>query len=170
VIEYRRIGHSELTEELRQTLIDVHAEAFGDEMANPFHQKFPWFVDHWSGNPGFACVLGYDGDEPIGFAYGAPAAVGREWWRDHWAPEQEDTSTFSLSELMIRQNWRKTGESARLHDQLLVYRPESFAVLLADTTHPKVLDLYASWQYKQVGVQRPFADAPLYAVMVKNLR
>ncbi|WP_413788305.1 acetyltransferase [Streptomyces anulatus] len=30
--------------------------------------------------------------------------------------------------------------------------------------------MYKSWRYEKAGEQRPFADSPLYAVMVKSLR
>lgn len=70
---------------------------------------------------------------------------------------------------MIRQRWRKIGASERLHAQLLADRPEALTVLLEEALHPKVIALYSSWRYEQVGAQRPFADAPLYAVIVKNL-
>jgi GNAT superfamily N-acetyltransferase len=113
--------------------------------------------------------VAYDGDEPVGFAYGAPAAPGRGWWREHvdFAPEQ--SSTFSVSELMVRPRWRKQGISERLHLSLLESRPEELAVLLVDTTHPRVEALYEAWGYRRVGTQRPFADSPLYAVMVAEL-
>ncbi|MFB7397778.1 GNAT family N-acetyltransferase, partial [Streptomyces sp. NPDC056191] len=80
----RRYGHSEAAE-IRQILLDVHAEAFAAEMDDPFHDqdRFAWFVDHWSGLPGFDCVIAYDGDEPAGYAYGAPAVHERQWWREY---------------------------------------------------------------------------------------
>lgn len=49
-------------------------------------------------------------------------------------------------------------------------RAEDLAVLLVDVTHPKVQTLYESWKYAKVGEQQPFADSPVYAVMVKDLR
>lgn len=170
MIEYRRIGCDELTDEVKRVLIDLHALAFGDEMQNPFHQRFPWFVDHWGSRPGFACVIGYEGQVPVGFAYGAPATTGKEWWAEHWTPEGEDASTFSISELAVGPRWRKTGEGQRLLEQLLDNRPEAIAVLLVDSTHPKVIAKYGEWGYFSVGDQQPFPDSPLYAVMVKPLR
>ena len=44
------------------------------------------------------------------------------------------------------------------------------ARLLVDITHPKVQALYETWGYARVGEQQPFADSPVYAVMVKDLR
>lgn len=168
MIEFVRYGHDDLPA-VRQTLIDIHGDSYADAMEDPFNQRFPWFVDHWGGNPDFACVIASDGADPVGLAYGAPSRTGSEWWRDHWTP-QGDSSTFALSELMVRPAWRKTGISKRLHDFLLAARPEALAVLFVDLTHPKVEALYESWAYRKVGEHRPFADSPLYAVMVKDLR
>jgi hypothetical protein len=80
-VDMRHFQHGNLPEGFRQMLIDVHADAYADQMDDPFHQRFAWFVDHWTGMDGFSCVVAYDNDEPVGFAYGAPLAPGREWWR-----------------------------------------------------------------------------------------
>ncbi|MFF7199202.1 GNAT family N-acetyltransferase [Streptomyces sp. NPDC008079] len=113
-------------------------------------------------------MVGYDGDEPVGYAYGAPATEGREWWRP-FMEEPNDTSTFSLSELMVRPRWRKQGISALLYKALLDGRSEAMVALSVDTAHPKVQELYESWGYRKVGESRPFADSPLYALMVADL-
>lgn len=79
-------------------------------------------------------------------------------------------STYAVSEVMVRPGWRKQGISERLHEALLKERTEDLAVLLVDVTHPKVQALYESWGYAKAGEQQPFADSPVYAVMVKELR
>ncbi|MEY9961536.1 GNAT superfamily N-acetyltransferase [Streptacidiphilus sp. MAP5-52] len=170
-IELRRFTHQDVDAPLRQLLLGVHAEAYADQMDDPFNHRFAWFIDHWSKNPGWSCVVAYDdGDEAVGFSYGAPATSGREWWRESWTPpEGTVTSTFSVSELMVRPRWRKTGTAEVLHTALLDQRPEALAVLLVDTTHPKVQDLYERWGYRKVGNRQPFADSPMFAVMVKQL-
>lgn len=168
-IDLRHYGHEDLPE-IRQTLLDVHADAYADEMDDPFTQRFPWFVDHWGGSPGFACVIGYEGTEPVGFAYGAPAEPGREWWRDCPIEEPEQSRTFSFSELMVRPKWRKTGTADRLHAALIDDRPEALAVLLVDPDHPKVQALYETWGYRHIGHRQPFPDSPRYAVMLRDLR
>ncbi|OKJ52624.1 acetyltransferase [Streptomyces sp. CB02261] len=168
VYTLRRYGHAEAAE-IRQILIDVHTDAFGTE-TDEFHdpERFAWFVDHWSGLPGFDCVIAYDGDEPAGYAYGAPAVHEREWWREYLSPAPAAEETFNLSELMVRPKWRATGLSEQLHAELVGRRPEPLASLLVDVTHPRVQALYETWGYRKIGECQPFADSPLYAVMLRG--
>ncbi|MER6633686.1 GNAT family N-acetyltransferase, partial [Streptomyces sp. NPDC000987] len=107
-VQLRHYGHADLPD-IRQTLLDVHADAYADRRHEEFVQRFPWFVDHWGGREGFACVVAYEDSEPIGFTYGAPGEPGREWWREYLDEEPADPSTFSVSELMLRPKWRKQG-------------------------------------------------------------
>jgi GNAT superfamily N-acetyltransferase len=169
VIELRHHQHGSLPEDLRQLLIDVHADAYRDQATDPFVQKFPWFVDHWSSKEGFTCVVGYDGDEPVGYAYGAPLTSGREWWRPFIVPAPELSETYAVSELMVRPRWRKLGVAQQLHEALVADRSEAMAVLSVDVEHPKVQTLYESWGYRKVGLDRPFEDSPLFAIMVRDL-
>ncbi|MFI6495653.1 GNAT family N-acetyltransferase [Streptomyces sp. NPDC050564] len=171
VINLRHYHREELPDGFKELLVRVHADAYADAMDMEFNQRFPWFVDHWSGMVGFTCVVSYDdGEEPTGFAYGAPLQPGREWWRStDYEPNNGYAATFAVSEVLVRPGWRKQGIAQQLHDALLSERPEDLAVLLVDVTHPKVQDLYQSWGYHKVGEQRPFADSPLYSVMVKGL-
>ncbi len=164
-IDLRRYGHNDLPD-IRQTLLDVHADAYFERRHEEFVQRFPWFVDHWGGREGFACVVAYEGGEPIGFTYGAPGEPGREWWREYLAEEPADPSTFSVSELMLKPNWRKRGLGERLHTALLTDRPEALAVLTVDTKRPRLQALYEGWGYRKVGERQPFPDSPLYAVML----
>ncbi|MEU5281081.1 GNAT family N-acetyltransferase [Streptomyces asoensis] len=170
VIHLRHYGEGGLPEGFKQMLIDVHADSYAHAMDDEFNQRFPWFVDHWSGMDGFTCVVAFEGDEPTGFAYGAPLQPGREWWRStEFQPNNGYAATYAVSEVMVRPQWRKQGISDHLHEALLEERSEDIAVLLVDVTHPKVQELYETWGYEKVGEQRPFADSPLYAVMVKKL-
>ncbi|WP_189036264.1 GNAT family N-acetyltransferase [Streptomyces daqingensis] len=169
-LELRRFSHDDLPD-IRQTLIDVHANVHADRMGDDeFRQKFPWFVDHWGGHPRFSCVIAYDGSEPVGFAYGAPAKDGREWWREHLNPAPERTATFSFSELMVREKWRKTGAAERLTRALLDGRDEALTVLLVDTTHPRVQALYERWNFRKVGERQPFPDSPKSSSHLASLR
>ena len=164
----RRYSHDDLPK-IRQTLIDVHADAYADAMDDDFNQRFPWFVDNWGGNPDFDCVIAYDGEEAVAFAYGAPATPKREWWREHVKPAAEKHSTFAYSELAVRMKYRKMGLAERVSRVLLEERNEDLAVLLVDTEHPKVQELYEGWGFRKVGERQPFADSPVYAVMLAEL-
>ncbi len=157
---------------LRTLLLDVHDDCYADQQHAPFHSRdrFAWFVDHWSSLQGWSCVVGYDDGEPVGFAYGAPLSAGREWWRGHLAPEPEHSSTFGVSEVMVRPKWRKTGASRRLHEALLEGRKEHLATLCVDREHPKVQALYEAWGYRKVGEDKPFDDSPVFAVMLLQQR
>ena len=167
----RSYGHDDAAE-LRTLLLDVHDDCYADQMDDLFHTRarFEWFVDHWSSNPGWSCVIGYDATDPVGFAYGAPLAPQSEWWRGHLDPEPEHQTTFGLSELMVRPKWRKTGTSGHLHDALLKDRTEHLVVLSVDREHRKVQSLYESWGYEKVGQDKPFDDSPTFAVMLRSLR
>ncbi|MFI0943604.1 GNAT family N-acetyltransferase [Streptomyces sp. NPDC021020] len=166
-LDLRHYTHDDLAR-IRQTILDVHAAAYAGDMTE-FDERFPWFVDHWGGNPGFACVIAYDGDEPVGFAYGAPGTPGREWWRGHLDPAPEKHRTFSYSELAVVPRWRKKGVAELLSRALMDGRDEDLAVLLVDVQHPRVQALYESWGYRKVGERQPFPDSPVYAVMIVEL-
>lgn len=164
----RRFKHADLPK-IRQTLIDVHADAYADAMDDEFNQRFPWFVDNWGKNPDFDCVIAYDGDEAVAFAYGAPATPKREWWREHLAEVPKKHVTFSYSELAVRTKYRKTGTAELVTWALLDGRDEDLVVLLVDTEHPRVQALYEGWGFRRVGERQPFADSPVYAVMLAEL-
>ncbi len=169
-IELTHYQGSSLPDGFRELLLRIHTDAYRDQMDDEFIRQFPWFVDRWSGLPGFTCTIGTDSTgEAVGFAYGAPAVEGREWWREHLDQAPAASSTYAVSELMVRPAWRKQGISRLLHDALLADRPEALAVLLVDPDHPQVQKLYESWGYKQVGFRQPFADSPRYAVMLRTL-
>ncbi|MEN8649329.1 GNAT family N-acetyltransferase [Streptomyces sp. 21So2-11] len=167
-LNLRHFTHEDLPQ-IRQAIIDVHADAYADATDDEFKKRFPWFVDHWGGSPDFACVIAYDGDEAVGFAYGAPATPRREWWREHLDTAPENSRTFSYSELAVRTKWRKAGAAERLTRGLLDRRDEDLAVLLVDTEHPKVQALYESWGFRKVGERQPFPDSPVCAVMLAEL-
>ena len=166
-LDVRRYSREDLPQ-IRQTIIDIHADAQG-EQTDDFRKKFPWFVDHWGSRDGYACVIAWDGDTAVGFAYGAPAVDGREWWREYVEEPPEKHLTFAYSELAIRQAYRKQGISDLLSRSLLEGRDEDLALLLVDVEHPRVQALYEDWGFKKVGVQQPFPDSPVFAVMLAEL-
>ncbi|KWT63863.1 hypothetical protein ADL21_00435 [Streptomyces albus subsp. albus] len=166
--------------ELRPLLLEVYAEVYADAAAtDPFAgvDRFARGLDGWSARPGWTCVVGYDGDQAVGYAYGAPLAEGAPWWGgllsdvDPAVIKETGSRTYALSELMVRTPWRKTGAAKQLHDALLADRTEERATLLVDQDHPKVHALYESWGWKTLGDLRPrIPDAPLFHAMLLPLR
>ncbi|MFI1409431.1 GNAT family N-acetyltransferase [Streptomyces sp. NPDC020707] len=154
--------------EIRQTIIDIHRDAQGEQI-DDFRKKFAWYVDHWGSREGYSCVIAYDGDTAAGFSYGAPAVEGREWWREYVDPAPEKAVTFAFSELAVRQAYRKQGLADQLTRALLEDRGEDLAVLLVDVEHPRVQGLYEEWGFRKVGEQRSAPDSPVFAVMLAEL-
>ncbi|MFD7898742.1 GNAT family N-acetyltransferase [Streptomyces sp. NPDC059743] len=167
-LDLRHFTHEDLPQ-IRQTIIEVHDEAQGDDWEAEFKKKFPWFVDHWGGNPEYSCVIAYHGEEAVGFACGAPAAPHREWWREHLDPVPEKTRTFSYPELAVSTKWRKQDVMELLSRTLLECQKEDLAVLLVDVEHPRVQARYESWGFQKIGERRPFPGSPVYAVMLAEL-
>ncbi|MEU3877370.1 MULTISPECIES: GNAT family N-acetyltransferase [Streptomyces] len=172
----RRFDHTHAAE-LRELLLDVHDDCYAQsENRDGFdsRERFAWFLDRWSQRPGWDCVVGYDGDEAAGFAYGAPLVSASPWWDKVSGLEpgfarEDGTRTFAVSEIMVRPRWRKTGTAALLHEELLRGRPEERATLLVNSAHPKVQALYEEWGYVPVGHTRPYDDAPVMTAMVRPL-
>ncbi|MEU1909332.1 GNAT family N-acetyltransferase [Streptomyces hygroscopicus] len=167
-LNIRHFGHDDLAD-IRQTIIDLYDAAAGPDRDDEFKKKFPWFVDHWGGHPEFSCMIAFDGDKAVGFAYGAPGSPGHEWWRDYLDPAPEKSRTFSYSELAVSPTWRKKGVAERLTRALMEGREEDLAVLLVDVTHPRVQALYETWGFRKIGERQPFPDSPVYAVMLAEL-
>ncbi|NUK26007.1 GNAT family N-acetyltransferase [Streptomyces lunaelactis] len=177
-IAIRRYDHRQAAE-LRELLLTVYAEVYEAEQSDPFAstERFARGLDGWSGKPGWTCVVGYDGDQPVGYAYGAPLPAGAPWWGGLLIDVPSEvvvetgSRTYALSELMVRLPWRKTGISRQLHDGLLDGRREERATLLVDQEHPKVHRLYESWGWQTLGDLRPrIPDAPLFHAMLLPLR
>lgn len=108
--------------------------------------------------------IGVDGDRGVRAANG-----GRVRRESADTPRTGGDELLSLSELMVMEEWRKTGLSTQLHETLVDSRGDDVATLLVDVTHPKVQTLYESWGYETAGEQKPFDDSPVFAIMVKRL-
>lgn len=175
-LQLRQYGHTD-AHAIREVLLDVHDEVYeGSDDPLAGRDAFAGFVDHWSAHQAFACVIAYDKEQPVGYAYGAPLSPSTTWWAkvtpplpDAFVAETGDR-TFALSELMVRAPWRGTGAARRIHDALLSPRREQRATLLVHKDHEKVRALYGSWGYEMVGESVPFEGAPQLCALVLPLK
>jgi GNAT superfamily N-acetyltransferase len=171
-----RYGHAQFRD-VRPTLVSLYADVYADQLADPFFsvERFEQRLEGYSSRPGWEAVVGYDGGEAAGYAFASTLPEGSAWWTEMLRPlpeeeaKEDGSRTLALFELMVRAPWRGTGLARRIHEELLAGRPEDRVTLLVEATHPKVKALYEQWGYQNVGDQRPFPDAPLYATMVRQL-
>jgi hypothetical protein len=168
--------HAARYAQVHQLLVDVYAEVYADRHTDPFFTPARYaerLTGHVRG-PNWEAVVGYAGDEPVGYAYGATRPAGSTAWLGVLPPPDPElaretgTRTFFLYELMVRAPWRKTGASTTIHEELLRQRPEERVSLTVEHDHPQVRALYERWGYRYVGSVRPFPDAPLFDVMLRT--
>ncbi|MFI6011414.1 GNAT family N-acetyltransferase [Streptomyces sp. NPDC051243] len=160
--------------DIRQQLLDVYAEIYADRLSEDFHsvERFDERLGWNTEVPGFAAVVGYVDDTPVGYAYGCTLQPTTRWWNGLRTPvpngdaTETGTRTFALSELMVIEKMRGAGVARQIHDELLRDRPEERVTLLVERNHPKVRVLYEAWGYEWFGEVVPFPDAPLYDALI----
>ena len=72
-ITYRRTSD---VSEVRQLILDIHVEVRGEFglMDRPFYHRdrFDERLMAYASRPGWEAVIGYDGDEPVGYVFAVP--------------------------------------------------------------------------------------------------
>ncbi|MCC9307470.1 GNAT family N-acetyltransferase [Kitasatospora sp. RB6PN24] len=166
--------HTELTPDARQGLLDVYADVRAPllHLANYRVEAFAERLDRHSEEPGFELVLGYDGDVPIGYAYGNTADADDRYWKRMAEPLPDgftDTPVLVIKEIGVRIPWRGTGTARRIHDELLAHRTEGRVTLMVNPLagDGKVRALYESWGYQAVNSQQPSPDSPRLTAMLR---
>jgi len=163
---------------IQDILLDVYAEVYAAVIHEPFNtrERFAQRLDGHVTGLRWEAVVGYDAAEPVGYIYGCALAPGSKWWADLEPPvtDAEFTAetgqrTLAIFELMVRKPWRGTGAAHAIHEELVTTRPEQRSSLAVDHEHPRVRAMYERWGYRYVGAERPFPDAPLLDVMVRDL-
>jgi GNAT superfamily N-acetyltransferase len=171
------LRHHDLSdfEQVRPILSAIYGQVYPAD--SPFRtvERFEErLAGHASGDDWHA-VIAYDEGEPVGFVYAAPLRTETRWWSSMITPlpegytDEDGRRTLALFELMLLGSHRGQGLSQQLHEELLAARPEQRVTLLVDPTHESVVKLYQDWGYTRVGDQQPFADSPVFAVMVRDL-
>lgn len=125
--------------------------------------------------PEFRLRVARRGKEVVGFAFGFCLPPDTTWWAGSFTELSADFTqetgrrTFAVIELAVRKPWRRQGIATRLHAALtaglnveritLTMRPEP-EVEPARTA-------YAAWGYRTIGQSRPWAEAPVYDLLVR---
>lgn len=177
---FRRTG--ELAE-VRQLLLDVHVEVRGEFglMDSPFNsvERFDERLRGYASRPGWEAVVGYQGDEPVGYVFAVPLTPETRWWAHMREPlpgdyvRESGRRTLALNEILVRSAWRGSagaGTSRLLHEELLTGRTEDRVTLLVDPTRSegRLKAVYESWGYREIGRQQPFPDSPVFAAMMRE--
>ncbi|MFI5799049.1 N-acetyltransferase [Streptomyces sp. NPDC051677] len=170
-------------EKYRQLILDIHVEVrtqFG-LMKDSFNavERFDERLTSYASRDGWEAVIALQGDEPAGYIFGGPLAVGSLWWSTMRQTPPDDftretgTRTFAVQEVLVRKAFRGTagaGASRLLHEKLLAERHEERATLLVDPTRSdgRLKAVYESWGYRDIGEQQPFDDSPVFATMLRD--
>ncbi|MGW0826655.1 N-acetyltransferase [Streptomyces sp. NPDC002845] len=179
-ITYRRTGD---VEEVRQLILDIHVEVRGEFglMDRPFYRRdrFDERLTAYSSRVGWEAVVGYHGEEPIGYVFAVPLGENTAWWSAEREPlpeeyvKEDGKRTLALNEILVRRPWRGAhgkGAARALHEELLSQRQEQRVTLLVNPalSDGRLKTVYESWGYKQIGSQQPFDDSPVFATMLRD--
>ncbi len=81
--------------------------------------------------------------------------------------DEDGRRTVAISEILVREPWRRQHVARRLHDIFLSGRSEERATLLVEPDNGPAQAAYAGWGWRKVAQLRPgWASAPLYDVLV----
>ncbi|MEE4495123.1 GNAT family N-acetyltransferase [Streptomyces sp. BE230] len=158
----------------RGDLLDVYAEARAPllHLANYAISSFGERLDRHGSEAGFQAVLAYEGEHPVGYAYGNRIEDGdRYWQRTSPAPSEQYTAqpALALKEIGVSPHWRGMGVARRIHDTLLAARDERYVTLMVNEAADdgKVQALYQTWGYMTIGYSQPSPASPRLAVMIR---
>lgn len=121
-------------------------------------------------------VIAYDGEVPVGQAWGWPLPANSAWWSgllsipEEGFTDETGTRTFALSEIMVELDHTGQGIAHLLHDRLLIHRNEDRATLLVEPDNARARNAYLRWGWRPVSHLRPGWDsAPLFDVLIRAL-
>lgn len=156
----------------------LYVATYRDELDAPFQtvDRFMERVRAYAKAPGFEFVLGSAQGETVGLALGYPLPTDARWWSGITTPvdperiAEDGARTFALCELMTHPDWQGKGVGHRLHDELLLKRPERRATLLVESDNDTARRAYEKWGWRQIGKIRPsWPDAPHFDALILDL-
>ncbi|WP_328913281.1 MULTISPECIES: GNAT family N-acetyltransferase [unclassified Streptomyces] len=170
------LRHFREIEPVWDTLIQVYAEVRADRLHDPHYsvERYGERLARHASEPGWEAVVGYDGEDAVGYAYANTINQGDRYWKRVTSPVPDSLTeipTVALKEIMVRVPWRKTGASRRIHDDLLAQRSETQVTLMVNPLagEGKVHALYKAWGYADIGTSQPSPDSPVLMAMVSTI-
>jgi GNAT superfamily N-acetyltransferase len=166
---------------IRQQILDTHVEVrqrdFG--LTGPFYDvgRFDERLSAYASRPGWTSVLGYEDGDVVGFCFGTTLAPDTRWWQSMLTPlpdvvtAENGKRTVSLNEIVVRKPWRGRSVAWQLHEAWLTHRTEERVTLLVNPLNGggAVQAVYEAWGYRNLGDQQPFADSPVFSVMLRSV-
>ncbi|MCQ6246125.1 hypothetical protein [Streptomyces malaysiensis] len=106
----------------RQLFLDIHVEVRTEVglMQDPFNavDLFDERLTRYASRGGWEAIIGYNGEEPVGYVFGVPLGPGSVWWSSMRQLPPEDftwetgSRTFAVNEILVRKRWRGTAGQA----------------------------------------------------------
>ncbi|MEU7739581.1 GNAT family N-acetyltransferase [Nonomuraea sp. NPDC049158] len=163
-------------DELTELYSEVYAGppyAWGPEHAQLFRERF----EVQRQQEGYRLITAREHSHLVAFGFGVTLQPTTLWWRNLVAPLPEKITaehpgrTWALVELLVRAPWRRQHVAETIHDMLLTSRPEERATLTVLPAATPAVAAYRKWGWYKVGEKRnPLPGAPVFAVMIRNLR
>ncbi|WP_219463752.1 GNAT family N-acetyltransferase [Nonomuraea rhizosphaerae] len=163
-------------DELSELYTQVYAEppyGWGPEHAELFRERF----DVQRRQEGYRLISAREGRRLVAFGFGVTLRPTTPWWRDLVTPLPEEITverpgrTWALVELLVGASWRRRHVAENIHGLLLSGRQEERATLTVLPAATPAVIAYRKWGWHKVGDKRnPLPGAPVFAVMVKELR
>jgi GNAT superfamily N-acetyltransferase len=126
--------------------------------------------------PGFVLAEARHGGYLVAYASGLPLRPSTSWWKDLTTPLPDNVTaeypgrTFALTELLVRQSWRRQGIGRALHDRILDGRAEERATLTVPPGAAAAQAAFRSWGWRRLARTRGQGqDAPVLDVLLTGL-
>jgi ribosomal protein S18 acetylase RimI-like enzyme len=168
------LGAGQLRSAAREVLAAAFAEVPYDRAPGDVEDMLARFDRHAS-KPGFRLVLAVDDGRPVALAYGYRLPANTGWWKDTLEPvpdevaHEDGSRSFAVFELAVVPDRRRERLGTRVHEKLLEDRSEQRVVLNVRQDAEPARAAYAKWGYRRAASVIPWADAPVYDVMVLDL-